>query len=837
MLLNFLKHKIPIFSNKKGAFVVFLFLLLLGNILIFEDYLLGNSCFVFEDWGGDSVLQFFPRMYYLTNVHKFGNYWVHESGLGRSIFMIPWVNIFNPVLHLVGRNTTISEFAHRFIYYACIQSVLAGISFFWYLRRSGCSPYTSTAGSLSYALCGAYTAISTWNVVLGANLLAALAISLYAHKAWQENGRWYLFTLAIAYFGITTQPVVTLYQVTVFFVLYLLFDAFLISNPFSLKNLQRFLLTCIKTAVVGGLGILLIAFYLFPHMYYMLCENPRTGSYHLPFYVLPHAKALLAFFLRLFSNDLVGTANVWTAKYAYRDYFELPFLYCGLLFLITIPLYYISIFKRKSERSQLVAMSILLLPLILSQIFPGLREYMFYAGKFSYFRWSSIFVTAGIAIVGSKSIEFLIRSLRTGALNRITLSGISFFLLGGLAVCFFLSLTLFKIKLDPMILVVIVATLINYTIVLYFRNPHLIICGLLIIVFTELVIQGHRTVSYHRRPLIKNEFKGKRHFSSVYSNQSVLKALEYIKQHEQHKFYRISKTPEYEDSVDSSSLCQRYFGTRSYTTIGNRFTVEFYNRQLERSSPTYFPGFIDRYYLDSLVGVKYYVNRSKLPIPPWAEKIKKFGKVEVYRNPRTFPLGVIYRDYMLQKEFDALDLAEEEKDQLLMLAAILPEDQVNGGVRGLQGLRHLKGPVHIPETDESLLTAIQQRQKSGFRITSFENDVITGRIKTDTEGILFFSIPFDPGWHIFMDGSETEKIRVQIGFLGCLVPAGSHAIRLKYVSPYFRTGQIVSIAALVWLIITISLFRCRAAHVLKIPSTTFLSLTKARTPVCPESSE
>ena len=83
--------------------------------------------------------------------------------------------------------------------------------------------------------------------------------------------------------------------------------------------------------------------------------------------------------------------------------------------------------------------------------------------------------------------------------------------------------------------------------------------------------------------------------------------------------------------------------------------------------------------------------------------------------------------------------------------------------------------------------------------------------------ILFLSIPFDPGWHIYIDEREVKKIKVNIGFLGAFISAGRHRIKLVYKPPYFTMGKLVSIGTLVAFVFSLMFFREQSKHLLSLP--------------------
>jgi uncharacterized membrane protein YfhO len=108
--------------------------------------------------------------------------------------------------------------------------------------------------------------------------------------------------------------------------------------------------------------------------------------------------------------------------------------------------------------------------------------------------------------------------------------------------------------------------------------------------------------------------------------------------------------------------------------------------------------------------------------------------------------------------------------------------------------------------DTQVVQSIYEKQRGGLEITHFHNDVITGRITSKTGGVLFLSIPFDPGWHIHIDGKEVAKMKVNIGFLGAFVMPGAHTVRLEYIPPYYITGRTLTICAWVFFALALGLF-------------------------------
>jgi len=80
---------------------------------------------------------------------------------------------------------------------------------------------------------------------------------------------------------------------------------------------------------------------------------------------------------------------------------------------------------------------------------------------------------------------------------------------------------------------------------------------------------------------------------------------------------------------------------------------------------------------------------------------------------------------------------------------------------------------------------------------SIEKGNMTAGIEVTEDGLLFMSIPYDKGWTLWIDGEKTEIIEVFNTFSACEISKGNHTVVMKYVSPLFVEGLIISIIAIV----------------------------------------
>ncbi len=90
-----------------------------------------------------------------------------------------------------------------------------------------------------------------------------------------------------------------------------------------------------------------------------------------------------------------------------------------------------------------------------------------------------------------------------------------------------------------------------------------------------------------------------------------------------------------------------------------------------------------------------------------------------------------------------------------------------------------------------------------FEITSFSDTEIKGNINALERGVLYFSIPYEKGWSVYIDGRKADTFKVLDSMLGVEAEAGNHEIVLKYSPDGFTLGLIISGVALLILIIAV----------------------------------
>ena len=61
---------------------------------------------------------------------------------------------------------------------------------------------------------------------------------------------------------------------------------------------------------------------------------------------------------------------------------------------------------------------------------------------------------------------------------------------------------------------------------------------------------------------------------------------------------------------------------------------------------------------------------------------------------------------------------------------------------------------------------------------------------------MFFSVPYDDGFTAYVDGQETEILRVDEGLMAVLCPAGTNRVDFVYQADGYSLSRTVTLAAI-----------------------------------------
>lgn len=96
---------------------------------------------------------------------------------------------------------------------------------------------------------------------------------------------------------------------------------------------------------------------------------------------------------------------------------------------------------------------------------------------------------------------------------------------------------------------------------------------------------------------------------------------------------------------------------------------------------------------------------------------------------------------------------------------------------------------------ERFVQVYEKLNDEKLNITDFKESRITGTITLNDNKMIYTSIPYDEGWHVYIDGEEVETYSLANSLLTFDSRKGKHKIEIKYKIPYFGLGTIMSLIA------------------------------------------
>ncbi len=112
--------------------------------------------------------------------------------------------------------------------------------------------------------------------------------------------------------------------------------------------------------------------------------------------------------------------------------------------------------------------------------------------------------------------------------------------------------------------------------------------------------------------------------------------------------------------------------------------------------------------------------------------------------------------------------------------------------------------VYTLETDR-FVSAFNKLNESGLSVSKHTNTRIEGTVDAVKDGVFLFSIPYDGGWTVRIDGKKVNTYAFKDALLACDLTEGSHTITLKYTPVHLIKGCIIT-ALCIMIVIAVYLF-------------------------------
>lgn len=241
--------------------------------------------------------------------------------------------------------------------------------------------------------------------------------------------------------------------------------------------------------------------------------------------------------------------------------------------------------------------------------------------------------------------------------------------------------------------------------------------------------------------------------------------------------------------LDKSSL--QYFGSTAAPSILSFYPALGVKRDV-RSEPD-----ISNYALRGLLSVKYLITTPKkqedflaAADDGWSYYDTKDGFM-LYENENYVPMGFTYDYYITEESYETT--VKNTRANLLMRALVLSEEDAKTYGKYLEKLPDAKLDDLWYDTYVSDCADRRASACSTFRMT---NSGFHAEITLKKDDLVFFSVPYDDGFTAYVNGEETEVIRVDEGLMAVLAPAGENTIDFVYQADGYSLASKVSLAAL-----------------------------------------
>lgn len=774
---------------EKYPLPIFIFLSLIVSSIIFKNFFFGDFLYFFKDIGSDTInitLPNFIEGQRLTNSEGYFKTWSFYSGMGRptgnALSLDPFIFIFKILKDTFGINAL---YYRIFIIYF-LYILPSGIVAFYYFKTLGLKNISLIIGGLLFEFSGYMIIGSQWG---HAYKIFFFIFYIFSFEQILVKNRWYFFPFAVFFQAANLYLLATN---TLFLFIYSIVRYFENENS-SIKN---YLFLLLKMAGLGLLGIALNAPRAWTNFSKMFFSPRVSGSVNQTNILLENPEQFesslrnITTILRFYANDLLGTGSNFKGWY---NYLEAPIFYIGLLPLLIFSSVFIFVNKRKK-----ILFGLLLSFWFIVAFTPTLRHSInFFMGN--YFKNTiDVFVPFTILFTGIYSFnKFLETDKKINPLILIITAGIQLLLLHYPYFEFNNQIINFNMKLIISLFIIV------YTLLLYLisQNKKLINLKYLFLLFLVIELVYIDSPALNNRDIyLKNEIIG----DNAGYNDITIDAIEFIYQNDNEKFFRIEKDYSSGNSIHGSlndAKAQGYFGTTSYSSFNQLNYIKFLQEieVIEKGSEAqtrWNSGVRGIPLMMTFASVKYFITEDfNNPLRHSGyDSIATFENVIVLENKNFLPIGFTYDKYLLYNDFSKLN---KFKKQQALLKAIVIDDIVQA-----QNLKPFDTNELEPIDSFSVakyIEMIDSLKTSSFNITDFKHKQIKGNITIKKSGMLFFTIPYDEGWTIFVNGVANKPLKSNIGFMSIYLEQGNYELVLERKPQFFILTLSLAIISLLTL--------------------------------------
>lgn len=609
-------------------------------LIIYYDYILGEKTFFFYDEiGSDSFILQYPGL--ISTANRISNglweeYVNFTRGLGNRVSALN-LNIGN-FFCLFGESAIARWTGIAYYLYVLLAGVLA---FYWAKIYSG-NIDISLMVAFGYAMSSEFTIRSAWS--LYPHLALVLIFWLMAFELGHRKGKWYLLPFATMIF---------FYNINIFFcvfwgfllIVYIFFRVLAErADKISWKELLKAELLYCSFAAIG------MADKVISQLEKTLTSTRFTSAVsrysHYFDTLFSNRTVIFSAFLRSIGQTINGISEDFSGD---DSFLCDPAFYCGILFLLLIPMAIYNSCKQKKVlwALALVAVFIYIFVVPVRVVANGFSD--------SEFRHSSFWICILMLIL---SMDILKQIIVGGGLNHLKKGSLEMFQASTvLAITMLLFAARFQYIVRVQELMISIFFMVVYGIIM----QHLVWIEdkqILLVRILSLVVAGETLAVSWSTVNDRNVIQIEDLQQKKYYNDYTVNSVDAIREMDG-DWYRIDKS--YGSVGLADSIVQGYYGVSSY--IGgleaDAGIIAIYKAlELTRTNQGYhcLMGTGGNIYASSLLGIKYYLSKSEVTDCYGLQYLTKVGDVYIYENKLALPIAYTYSEAIAEEDFDQLSV-------------------------------------------------------------------------------------------------------------------------------------------------------------------------------------
>lgn len=776
-------------ATPRRAWLILWAMQVLVALAVFSSFLSGKVYFAYLDIGSDSYGQVGAALVYMARIIADGRWsdWAFEIGLGSPTALMG-ADLFM-VLNTLGGVDNVLPWR---IWVYLLKIALGGTAFFMLVRYVVTRWEAAVISALAYSFCGYVVINGQWDGEATAFVFFPLV--LWAAFRAMVQGKFTAFPVAVA---VALMSGVFFVGMGVFLSLTGL--AFIACARQPRAMLRLWLLRMLPLAAIG---YLLAAPQLLPVILQVL-DSSRVGGGDALFqkmlkqtFSLNEGSLILAEIGGLFHKDIFGIGSAYKG---YWNYLEGPGFFVGVALLLLTP----QLLAGSTRERKVFWLTVGVVAAYF--VFPVFR-YAAMGFAVPYFRVSTLWVSLLLLLLAARAVDHV---LQHGISVRMLVAGAGGYglLLGAVA----LGSVSDAVSVPHVSKILSLAVL--SCLVLWLAQRRLLSARALPLVLLSLV--AIEAVLIARPSFVQGRILVTASIDRQIYNDGTQEALQAIRRQDS-GWFRVEKT--YNTVSLAEAMSQNYMGVKAYS-FNSRGLVDFYTGMglIPASSKgqavnytNWLPNAGARYALNSVLGVKYIIAREPLQWPGFTAVSQSPGQM-IYLNQLALPLGIVQTRQVTQATLSRLSLlaaaeADSLRDLALVNAVVVPDLTAGQNeVLTYEDVLRLK----TAPLEGSYLKPARDLQTTGLQIQTFSNDHISGTVSPRQAGMLVFSIPFNQGWSLTVDGQATPLVRANFGMLAAPVQAGTHKVVLDFKLPGRRAGIWIGALGLALLALVVVLTRRR----------------------------